>query len=158
MLIDEETQEQLGLMSLTEALAIAKQKELDLVEVSPLSQPPVCKIMDYGQHSYKQKKIEQKQKQSQKKKSLKSMRLSVRIDTHDLEVKAKNSRKFLEAGNPVKVTLMFRGREMQHMELGFAKMKTFIELLEDVCKPESQPRKQGNQLFVLLAPLPNKSK
>ncbi len=152
MLIDDESGEKLGIIPTSKAIEMAKSKELDLVEVSPKSQPPVCKIMDFGQHLYKQKKIEKKQKQSQKKKTLKGIRLSARIDRHDLETKAKNARKFLEAGNPVKVTLIFRGREMQHSELGFAKIDEFIGLIEDICKPDKPPRKQGNQIFVLLLP------
>lgn len=145
-------------MSVAQALEIAQQLNLDLVEVSPLVSPPVCKIMDYGQHLYKQKKIDQKHKQSQKKKSLKNIRLSVRIDKHDLEVKAKSAQKFLEAGNPVRVTLMFRGREMQHEELGFQKIKEFINFIEDNCKVDSPPKKQGNQIAVVLSPVTIKHK
>ena len=158
MLIDDESGEKLGVMPVSKAIEMAKAKGFDLVEVSPLSRPPVCKIMDFGQHLYKQKKIEKKHKQSQKKKTLKGIRLSARIDQHDIETKAKSARKFLEAGNPVKVTLIFRGREMQHSELGLAKVKGFIELLKDVCKPDNAPRKQGNQVFVLLLPQAVKSK
>lgn len=157
MLIDEEDNK-LGLMSSSQAYAIAQEKEMDLVEVSPLTNPPVCKLMDFGQHLYKQKKIEQKQKQSQKKKSLKTIRLSVRIDPHDLETKANAARKFLEAGNPVKVILIFKGREMQHTELGKQKMQMFINFLEDACKTEGDARLQGNQIFVLLVPQATKVK
>jgi translation initiation factor IF-3 len=158
MLIDDESGEKLGTMPMLKALSMAQAKSFDLVEVSPLSKPPVCKIMDFGQYLYQQKKIEKKQKQSQKKKSLKNIRLSARIDQHDIETKAKNARKFLETGNPVKVTLMFRGREMQHSEIGFAKMNDFIELVKDVSKSDKRPLKQGNQIYILLLPLPVKSK
>lgn len=158
MLVDDESGDKLGTMPLGTALDMAKSKGLDLVEVSPLSKPPVCKIMDFGQHLYKQKKIEKKHKQSQKKKTLKNIRLSARIDKHDLETKAKSARKFLEGGNPVKVTLMFRGREMQHSEIGFAKINDFVEMVQDVSKSETKPQRQGNQIYILLLPLPAKAK
>jgi len=158
MLIDEESGEKLGIMPTSSALKMAQSKKLDLVEVSPLSKPAVCKIMDFGQYLYKQKKIEKKHKQTQKKKTLKGIRLSARIDQHDLETKAKKAQKFLEAGNPVKVTLMFRGREMQHTELGFAKINDFVELVKEVGKPDRPPRKQGNQVFVLILSQTAKSK
>lgn len=158
MLVDDESGEKLGIMPTTQALELAQSKEMDLVEVSPLSKPPVCKIMDFGQHLYKQKKIEKKQKKLQKKKSLKNIRLSARIDKHDLETKAKSARRFLEAGNPVKVTLMFRGREMQHSEIGFTKIGEFVDFLQDIAKSEKKPQRQGNQIYVLLLPQVAKTK
>lgn len=158
MVIVDSTEEKLGSMSVSEALALAQEQCLDLVEVSPLSQPPVCKIMDFGQYLYKQRKIEQNQKQSQKKKSLKNIRLSVRIGRHDLEIKANSAKRFLEDSNPVKVTLIFKGRESQHSDLGMAKIKEFVDLVGDYGKLEKAPQKQGNQIFVLLQPCANKTK
>lgn len=158
MLIDDESGEKIGVIPTAQALGMAQEKEMDLVEVSPLTSPPVCKIMDFGQYLYKQKKIEKKQKQSQKKKELKTIRLSARIDKHDLETKAGAAKKFLEAGNPVKVTLMFRGRELQHAEIGMEKMNDFVALLQDVSKLDKAPQKQGNQVHVILLPVSVKSK
>ena len=157
MLIDEEKSKKLGIMSSAQALQITKERGLDLVEVSPLTKPPVCKIMDFGNYLYKQKKNDKKQKSSQKKKSLKTIRLSVRIDQHDLETKASKARKFLEAGNSVKVVLIFRGRETQHSELGMEKINNFVELLGDVCRKERSPVRQGYQIHVLLISQVNKT-
>ncbi len=149
LLIDGE--KQLGVMPTEEALKIAEEKELDLVEVAPLAKPPVCKIMDYGNYLYGLKK-KKKGQTKVKKTETKTIRLSIRTDTHDLEVKARKARKFLEERNLVKVALIFRGREMSHMDLGVEKMHVFQELLEDICIIEQEPKKQGYQMIMILNP------
>lgn len=139
-------------MNTQEALKRAEEKELDLVEVAPLSEPPVCKIMDYGNYLYSLKKKDRKQKKRAKKTETKTIRLSIRTEQHDLDVKAKKARKFLEDRNLVKVVVIFRGREISHQDLARAKMKQFYELIEDICKIEQEPKKQGFQMTMILNP------
>jgi translation initiation factor IF-3 len=125
---------------------------MDLVEVAPNANPPVCKIMDFGKFLYRQKKQEHKQKKSQKQGEVKGIRLSVRTGTHDLEVKANKAKEFLADRNVVKVALIMRGRELSHMELARDKMKTFMEMLADAGKVEEMPKKQGHNLIMVIAP------
>ncbi len=150
-LIDE-NDEQLGEMSSAEALQMARERELDLVEVAPLAKPPVCKILDYGKFLYRQNKIEQKHKKMQKKTEMKTIRLSLRIDEHDLDVKAKQARGFLEEGNSVKVNLMFKGREMAHEDLGMQKVQAFFDRIKDAAAVEAPAKKQGNSINMVLIP------
>lgn len=150
-LIDE-NDEQLGEVSTEEALRMAQDRELDLVEVAPLAKPPVCKILDYGKFIYRQNKIEQKHKRMQKKAEMKTIRLSLRIDEHDLSIKAKRSREFLSEGNSVKVTLMFKGREAAHEGLGMQKVMAFLEMVKDVAAIEAPAKKQGNSINMVLTP------
>lgn len=150
-LIDE-NDEQLGEMSSAEALQMARERELDLVEVAPLAKPPVCKILDYGKFLYRQNKIEQKHKRMQKKTEMKTIRLSLRIDEHDLDVKAKQARGFLEEGNSVKVNLMFKGREMAHEDLGMQKVQAFFDRIKDAAAVEAPAKKQGNSINMVLIP------
>lgn len=150
-LIDE-NDEQLGEMSSAEALQMARERELDLVEVAPLAKPPVCKILDYGKFLYRQNKIEQKHKRMQKKTEMKTIRLSLRIDEHDLDVKAKQARGFLEEGNSVKVNLMFKGREMAHEDLGMQKVQAFFDRIKDAASVEAPAKKQGNSINMVLIP------
>lgn len=138
-------------MPTEEALRIAEEKGLDLVEVAPLAKPPVCKIMDYGNYLYGLKK-KTKGQTKVKKTETKTIRLSIRTDKYDLEVKAKKAKKFLEERNLVKVALIFRGREMSHQDLGVEKMHFFHELLEDICTIEQEPKKQGYQMIMILNP------
>lgn len=145
--------EMIGEIPTEEALQRAKEKDLDLVEVSPLSSPPVCKIMDYGTHIYSQKKKEKKQKRSQKQTETKTVRLSIRTESHDLEIKARQARKFLEGRNIVKVVIIFRGREMAHGDLAESKMAEFFKLLEDVAVIEQQPKRQGYQMTMIINPI-----
>lgn len=147
-----ENEEQLGEVSIEEALRLAQEKELDLLEVAPLAKPPVCKILDYGKFVYRQNKIEQKHKRMQKKTEMKTIRLSLRIDEHDLDVKAKRTKEFLGEGNSVKVTLMFKGREAAHEHLGMQKVKTFLEKVKDVAAIEAPAKKQGNSINMVLIP------
>lgn len=153
-LIDE-NDEQLGEVSLEEALRLAHERELDLIEVAPLAKPPVCKILDYGKFLYRQRKIEAKHKRMQKKTEMKTIRLSLRIDEHDLEVKANQARSFLEDGNSVKVTLMFKGREIAHESLGTQKIDIFMEKIKDVASIESPAKRQGNSINMVLIPSKN---
>lgn len=150
-LIDE-NDEQLGEMSAAEALQMARDREMDLVEVAPLARPPVCKILDYGKFLYRQKKIEQKHKRMQKKTEMKTIRLSLRIDEHDLDVKAKQSRDFLADGHSIKVNLMFKGREMAHQDLGMQKVQAFYERIKDVAAVEAPAKRQGNSINMVLIP------
>jgi translation initiation factor IF-3 len=146
------TNETLGEMSLSEALAAADQRNLDLVEISPKITPPVCKIMDLGNFLYQQKKAMQKNKKKQKQTEVKGIRLGFRIGEHDLEVKEKQAHKFLEAGNLVRAVMQFKGREMSHIELGLDKIKLFAKALEDISYIESEPKRQGQQVVMVLAP------
>jgi len=148
-----ENDEQLGEKTLEEALQLASQHELDLVEVAPKAVPPVCKLMDYGKYLYRQNKIEQKHKKMQKQGEMKGIRLSYSIDKHDLETKIRQAEGFLKHRNIVKVTLMFKGREASHADLGREKMKMFIDALKDVAQVEEAPRKMGNSMFMVLVPL-----
>ncbi len=147
---DEDTQ--LGETPLAEALQLAQEQELDLVEVAPMAKPPVCKILDYGKHLYRQKKLDQKQKRQQKKTELKVIRLSLRIDSHDMEVKAKKARQFLVDKNSVKINLMFRGREAAMQDLGKQKLDNFFDHVKDIASIESPPKRQGNTMNMIIIP------
>lgn len=151
-LIDEDD-EQLGEKTLDEALQLAVEHGLDLVEVAPKAVPPVCKLMDYGKYLYRQNKIEQKHKKMQKQGEMKGIRLSYSIDKHDLETKIRQAETFLKHRNSVKVTLMFRGREASHAHLGKEKMQQFIDALKEIAQIEEAPKKQGNTMFMVLVPL-----
>ncbi|MDH5596910.1 MAG: translation initiation factor IF-3 [Candidatus Peregrinibacteria bacterium] len=144
--------EMLGEMTLEAALELAKKKELDLVEVSPMSSPPVCKLMDFGTYLYSQKKKDKQQKKAQKQTETKTIRLSIRTGIHDLEIKAKKAKKFLEDRHIVKVVVLFKGREMAHGDLGFAKMDEFYKMLEDVAVIEQEPKRQGYQMTMIINP------
>lgn len=144
--------EQLGIMATSKALELAEEAGLDLAEVAPNVNPPVCKILDYGKYQYHQKKIEMKHNKMQKKNEIKGLRLGFRTGDHDLEVKAKQAHKFLEAGNSVKVALLFKGREAMYKDLAKVKMMKFYEAVKDVAKMESEPKKQGNTMIMILMP------
>ncbi len=131
---------------------MAKEGELDLVEVAPNAKPPVCKIMDFGKFLYRQKKQDQKQKKSQKQGEVKGIRLSMRTDTHDLEVKAEKAKEFLKERNLVKVAMILRGRELAHMDLARSKMKLFSEMIADAGKIDELPKKQGHNLIMMVTP------
>jgi len=144
--------EQLGVMSSREALQIAEEKGLDLVKVSPQADPPVCKIMDYGKYRFEQSKKQKEAKKNQKIVELKEMRLSATIDKHDLEVKAKNVGKFLAAGDKVKVSIRFKGRQMTHTEKGLQVMDEFFAMVEDNAIVEKRAKLEGRSMFMILAP------
>jgi len=148
-----ETGEQLGIMSALSAQKLADEKELDLVKISPMATPPVCKIMDYGKFRFEQIKREKEARKHQKVVEMKEMRLSMTIDGHDLEVKAKQVRRFLEEGNKVKVSIRMRGRQNAHSEFGIAVMNRFYEMLKDVCSVDRKPLTEGRSILMILAPL-----
>ena len=158
-LIDEE-QNPVGVISLDDAKDRAQEAGLDLVEVSPGSpaaggkeaRPPVCKIMDYGKWKYAQQKKEQKAKAHAKKSELKGMRLRPNIDTHDLELKVKKAREFLEDGDKVQFVMLFRGRQMAHKGLALGQMRNICDMLDDVSKIEQDPKMMGRRATMLLAP------
>jgi translation initiation factor IF-3 len=151
-LIDEEDG-QLGIQTLEDALRLAQEHETDLVEVAPKANPPVCKLMDYGKYLYRQNKLEQKHKKMQKQAEMKGIRLSLRIDKHDLETKINQARGFLEDRNSVKVQMMFRGREAAHADIARGKLDFFSKSLQDIGQIEEPPKKQGNQMIMIIVPL-----
>ena len=146
-----ETGEKLGKLSLEEAMDIAEGKNLDLVLVSPNPEMPVCKIMNYGKYKFEQAKREKEARKKQKSFEVKEIRITPNIDTHDFEFKAKNARKFLEDGNKVKITLKFRGREMNYIKLGEEVLQKFIDDLSDISIPEKKPLLEGKNMFIILA-------
>lgn len=144
--------EQLGIVGIEKARQLAEEAGFDLVEVSPKAKPPVCRIMDYGKHLYEQKKADKKQKKAQKQTEVKGIRISLRIGEHDMQTKIKQAKKFLEAGNLVKFSLIFKGREHAHTELGYEKFEKFIDELKDVATIDTAPKKQGSKLMMIMAP------
>ena len=144
--------EALGVISTVEALALAEQLQLDLVEVSPSAVPPVCRIMDYGKFKYQQSKKLQEARKKQVHVEVKEIKLRPKTDDHDLEFKIKHVRRFLEEGNKAKVTLVFRGREITHMDIGRAVIEKFAAALTDIAVVESHPRVDGRQMFMIVAP------
>jgi len=142
--------EQLGVMSPEDAMQRADEVGLDLVEVAPGSKPPVCRIMDYGRYKYEQKKKSGKSKGHAA--SLKEVKLRPRTDQHDLNFKLKNARRFLMEGDKVKVTVMFRGREMVHQQIGRRQLKLVTEMLGNLATVENPPRMEGRFLSMILVP------
>ena len=146
--------EQLGVLTIDQALAKAQEEGMDLVEVSPLAKPPVCKIMDYGKFKYLEKKKQNEAKKNQVVVLLKEVKFRPRTEEHDYNVKIKKVREFLEDANKARITVMFRGREMTHRELGQRVLQDIIEDLKDMAVIESVPRMEGRQMFMILAPNP----
>jgi translation initiation factor IF-3 len=144
--------EQLGILPTRDALAKARELSLDLVEVSPKSRPPVCRIMDFGKYKYEQAKKTRVARKRQHQVVLKEIKLRPKIEKHDYEFKKKHITEFLEHGDKVKVTLMFRGREMAHSELGRKLLDKLSEDLKDIAKVEAPPRQEGRMMILLLAP------
>ncbi len=142
--------QQIGVVTIQEALENAEQAGLDLVEIAPTSKPPVCKIMDFGKFKYEQSKKEKETKKKQHVVVTKEVRLRPKIEEHDFQFKVRNARKFLESGCRVKVSLFFRGREMVHRDLGFAIMNRFMEDTIEVAKIEREPKLEGNQIIMFL--------
>jgi translation initiation factor IF-3 len=149
--IDMEGQ-QLGVISLTEALAEAAKAGLDLVEVSPTAAPPVCRIMDYGKFRYQQSKKVQVSKKSQTVIQVKEIRLRPKTEEHDLEVKIKHVRKFLEQHNKVKISMMFRGREIAYTDIGRKIMEDIKNTLADGCVIDQQPKLEGRNMIMIVSP------
>jgi len=144
--------EQLGVMPLSQAREIARKHNLDLVEVAPTAVPPVCRLLDYGKYKYEQAKKEQEARKNQKVSLLREVRLRPKIGNHDFEAKARIARKLLADGDKVKVTIMFRGREITHPELGRKLLQRMIESLQDVASLDRQPVMEGRRLDIILAP------
>lgn len=142
--------DQLGVMTPEDAIARAEEAGLDLVEVAPGSRPPVCRIMDYGKYKYEQKKKAGKSKGHAA--SLKEVKLRPRTDQHDLDFKLKNARRFLMDGDKVKVTVMYRGREMVHRDIGRKQLDKVVELLGPIASVENPPRMEGRFLSMILVP------
>ena len=147
------TGEQLGIMSAKDALKKAEEKNLDLVKIAPTAKPPVCKIMDYGKYRFEQAKREKEARKNQKVVEIKEIRLSLNIDTHDFQTKVNHAEKFLKAGNKVKVSIRFRGREMAHPELGLTSMEKFAEACQEFSSVEKPAKLEGRQMLMFLAPV-----
>jgi translation initiation factor IF-3 len=144
--------EAIGIITTQEALAMAESQQLDLVEVSPTAVPPVCRIMDYGKFKYQQSKKMQEAKKKQVQVQLKEIKLRPKTDEHDMLFKIKNVRRFLEEGNKAKITLVFRGREITHMEYGQKALDRFVQDLEDVAVIEVRPKMEGRSMYMIVAP------
>ncbi len=150
-MIDHEGQNR-GTIPIEEAMDIAGEAGLDLVEIQPNANPPVCKILDYGRHKYQAQKKAAEARKKQKTVELKEVKLRPNIDTHDYEVKMKNVLRFFEEGDKVKITLRFRGREMAHQDLGFKLMQRVKEETAEIAKVEFEPKVEGRQMIMILAP------
>jgi translation initiation factor IF-3 len=151
-LIDDQ-QNQLGVLSLDAALRIASEKGLDLVEVAPNASPPVCKILDYGRYKFETIKREKDQRRRQNVIKLKEMKLRPKVADHDFQTKFKGVRQFLEQGEKVKVTIMFRGREMVHQDIGRRLLDRVADAAKEVAVVERAPIMEGRNLFMILAPV-----
>ncbi len=150
-LIDE-TGQMLGVMTVPEALRMAEDRGLDLLEIAPTAQPPTCKIMDYGKYKYEEKKKAAASRKNQVIVTIKEIQMRPRTDQHDFETKMKHARRFLLEGDKVKVNLRFMGREMAHQETGLVVILKAIDFVKDIALVESPPKTEGKNLFALIAP------
>tara|TARA_A200000113_G_scaffold65393_1_gene56635 strand:+ start:639 stop:1082 length:444 start_codon:yes stop_codon:yes gene_type:complete len=141
----------LGVMPVKRAVQLAEEAGLDLVEVSPNANPPVCKILDYGKYKYEQQKKASEARKNQKTVDVKEVKIRPGIEDHDYQVKMKNARKFLEKGDKVKVTMRFRGREMAHQDIGLNLLKRMQEELSDISKTDLEPKLEGRQMIMVLS-------
>ena len=146
----DDTGQQLGIMPPAQALAIARQKGLDLVEISPTANPPVCRIMDYGKYQYQEQKRAREAKKHQHIVEVKEIKFRPKVDEHDYTFKKNHIQRFIEEGDKVKATIFFRGREMAHPEIGHRILMRLIADLADIAVPETQPRLEGNQMHTIL--------
>ena len=144
---------QLGIISIREALYHAEDEGFDLVEVSPDAKPPVCKIIDYGKLKYKEQKSKKEAKKKQKTIEVKEIKMRPGIDKHDYEVKIRALSKFISGGNKVKVSLRFRGREMEHQNLGMELLKKLTAEVSEYAKIEAPPKPEGRQIMMVLVPI-----
>lgn len=149
-IIDDEGKK-VGPISLNDALDMAYEKKLDLVLVAPNNEVPICKLMNYGKYKFEQAKREKEAKKKQKTFELKEIRITPNIEEHDFDFKCKNAKKFIEDGNKVKVTVRFRGRELNYVKLGEEVLNKFIEELSEVATPEKKPILEGKNMFIILA-------
>ena len=147
---------QLGIISIREALNHAEDEGFDLVEVSPDAKPPVCKILDYGKLKYREQKSKKEAKKKQKTIEIKEIKIRPGINKHDYEVKVKAFHKFIKGGNKVKVSMRFRGREMEHQNLGVDLLKRLIEQVKEYAKVEVPPKNEGKQIMMVLVPFNEK--
>ncbi|WP_241423547.1 translation initiation factor IF-3 [Candidatus Contubernalis alkaliaceticus] len=154
-LIDSEG-EQMGIVPLKEALNMAREKNLDLVNVAPNAKPPVCRIMDYGKYKYEQSKREKEARKNQKIITVKEVKVRPNIEDHDLNVKVRNAKRFLENEDKVKVTVMFRGREITHSQLGKVICDRIAEELKDYAVVEKKARVEGRNMIMILTPIQNR--
>ena len=150
--------EQLGIMLTRDALKLAEDQHLDLVEVAPKARPPVCKIMDFGKYRYEQQKREKEARKKQKVVTIKEVKLRPNIEQHDFDVKLKSAQRFIEEGNKVKVTVMFRGRELSHPELGTVILNKMSEALGDSVNVERTAKLEGKNMTMILSPKAQKAK
>jgi translation initiation factor IF-3 len=145
--------EQLGVMALHQALDLAKKRNFDLVEVAPTAVPPVCRMMDYGKFKYEQAKKEREMKKGQKTSIVREIRLRPKIGDHDFESKTRSVKKLLQDGDKVKITIMFRGREITHAQLGWRLLEKMMEALKGTVIIEKQPIMEGSRMFMILSPM-----
>lgn len=141
-----------GVVPVAEGLRLAEQVGLDLVEISPGAEPPVCKVLDYGKYKYEVQKREHEARKKQKVIQIKEIKLRPTIDKHDLDIKMKHTREFLEEGDKVRISLRFRGREMDHTNLGFQVIERVQEALKDCAKIEQFPKMEGKQIVMTVGP------
>jgi len=144
---------QLGVLDIDRALELAREQGLDLVEVSPQAEPPVCRIMDYGKYKYQQAKRSSETKKKQVKFEIKEVKMRPKTDDHDFLFKMKHARRFLEEGNKVKLTIMFRGRENAHPDQGAMQLNKAVEALKDIGQIESHPSKMGRFMTMMIGPI-----
>jgi len=145
--------EQLGVMLINQALDLARKRNYDLVEVAPTAVPPVCRLMDYGKFKYEQAKKEREMRRSQKVSILREIRLRPKIGEHDFEAKTRSVKKLLQDGDKVKITIMFRGREITHADLGWKLLEKMMESLKGTVVIEKQPMMEGSRMFMILSPM-----
>ncbi len=150
--------EQAGIMNIRDALALAEQKSLDLVEVSPTARPPVCRVMDFGKYKYEQSKRTQKARKKTHVMQQKEVKLRPKIEEHDFDFKVKHARKFLEGHDRVKLTVTFRGREVAHSEQGYKLLQKVIEELQEISQIETPARMEGRAMTCVLIPRAAKAK
>lgn len=144
--------EQLGVISITEAIRAAEEEGLDLVEVAPGADPPVCKILDFGKYKYEAQKKKNEARKKQKIIEIKEIKMRPSIDEHDYQVKIRNMRRFIDEGDKVKVTIRFRGRELAHQDLGLKVLDRVREELDEISKVELWPKVEGRQMVMVIAP------
>lgn len=152
VLLIDDTGEKRGVVATPDAIEMAQNAGLDLVEVSPNTQPPVCKILDYGKYKYQQQKKKAEAKKKQKVVEIKEIKMRPNIDQHDYDVKSRAMKRFFEEGDKVKVTLRFRGREMAHQERGADLLKRVQADFEEIAKVEQFPKMEGRQMMMVMAP------
>lgn len=153
-----ENGQQLGIMKREIALQMAEEQEKDLVEIAPQAKPPVCRIIDYGKYQYEQQKREKQQKKAQQNQQLKEVRFKWRTDTHDFNFKVRHAREFITEGSKVKASVMFRGREITHQDIGRELLERFVEAVSDIAKLDQSMLSEGRTISVVVSPDKTKKK